>query len=104
MSMEDTDLHERLMTVVAQAEEEGCPVVSPHLSSQQRIVETALRRWRTYTRRQKRRRTPPAERVEDLAKGLRDASERDPRLVGPLMEDYRYLARQLAVVFALIEA
>jgi hypothetical protein len=39
-------------------------------------------------------------RVEDLAKGLRDAFEADRQLVGPLMEDYRVLARTLGAEFA----
>jgi hypothetical protein len=39
-------------------------------------------------------------RVEDLAKGLRDAFEAGRQLVGPLMEDYRFLARTLGAEFA----
>ncbi len=37
-------------------------------------------------------------RLEDLAKGLRDHFEPDPKMVGPLMEDYRYLASCIASV------
>lgn len=39
-------------------------------------------------------------RIEDLAKGLCAAFESTPDLVGPLMVDYRHLARTLAGVFA----
>jgi hypothetical protein len=40
-----------------------------------------------------------AARTEDLAKGLRDAYESDRALTGPLMQDYRYLAADLAHEF-----
>jgi hypothetical protein len=43
-------------------------------------------------------------RVEDVAKGLRDAFERDRRLVGPLMEDYRDTASALVDVLEAYEA
>jgi hypothetical protein len=33
--------------------------------------------------------------IRDLAKGLADAFEADPRLAGPLIEDYRFIAGEL---------
>jgi hypothetical protein len=44
------------------------------------------------------RRPSDDDRIEDLAKGLRDSLEADRSLVGPLVEDYRHLARVLALV------
>jgi hypothetical protein len=57
-----------------------------------------LRRWRSFGNRAGKRRPSDEARIEDLAKGLRDCLEPDRSLVGPLMEDYRYLARVLAPV------
>ena len=40
--------------------------------------------------------TPDREqRIEDLAKGLRDRFEKNPKLTGPLMADYRHLATKI---------
>jgi hypothetical protein len=50
--------------------------------------------------RRKRKRFVYADRIKDLAKGLRDRFERNPQLVGPLMEDYRYLASRIAEVLS----
>lgn len=57
-------------------------------------------RWRSFHRRHTRGSDDFEARVEDLAKGLGSAFEPEPRLVGPLMTDYRHLAHTLAVVFA----
>jgi hypothetical protein len=76
---------------------DGSPVVRPE------AVETTIavgwRRWRSFDRRAKHSGDFEA-RVEDLAQGLRDRFEANRQLVGPLMEDYRFLARTLAVQFA----
>jgi hypothetical protein len=61
-----------------------------------RVAEIALRRWRSYDRRARPRHPTLEHRIEDLAKGIRDVIESDRRLVGPVMEDYRYTARVLA--------
>lgn len=60
-----------------------------------RPPEVALRRWRSFGRRAGVKSATRDQRIEDLAKGLRDAFERDRHLVGRLMEDYRHLARTL---------
>jgi hypothetical protein len=59
-------------------------------------TEISLRRWRSFDRRSGRRRASADDRIEDLAKGLRDAFESNPRLVGPLMSEYRASARAVA--------
>jgi len=93
--MSDQAVIDRLIAVVDRLWEDGCPVAG---GSGRRTAELALRRWRSFGRRAKRRRPTFEGQVEDLAKGLRDSLERDPGLVGPLMEDYRHLARELAEV------
>jgi hypothetical protein len=85
-----------LLAAVHRAWEEGCPVAGPQ--ARELLASTALRRWRSFGRRSRERRLSDDARIEDLAKGLRDSLEPDRSLVGPLMEDYRYLARVLAPV------
>jgi hypothetical protein len=77
---------------------DGCPVAWPETS--EAAISQGWRRWRSFDRRHKSRSDDFDARVEDLAKGLCSALEEDPSLVGPLMADYRHLARTLAVVFA----
>jgi hypothetical protein len=85
-----------LLAAVNRAWEEGCPVAGP--KAQVQLASTALRRWRSFGRRAGKRLPSGDARIEDLAKGLRDSLEPDRSLVGPLMEDYRYLARVLAPI------
>lgn len=82
-----------LLRAVEQAWQDGNPIAG----SAPALAVTARRRWAS----QDRRLRPSASRdarIEDLAKGLRDRVERDRQLVGPLVEDYRSLARRLADV------
>ncbi len=85
---------------VAAASSVGCPVAGQSDDDHAEIAATALRRWFASERRLKPA-ASYAERVEDLAKGLRDRFESDPSLVGPLMEDYRWLALQIADTISL---
>lgn len=78
--------------------DEGSPVV--RTETVERTIAIGWRRWRSFERRHGRRRAHLEARVEDLAKGLRDAFEADRDLVGPLMEDYRHLALVLGAQFA----
>jgi hypothetical protein len=81
----------------------GSPVAGQQVSDREQIVQTALKRWSTFARRNRKVEGDPLERrIEDLAKGLRDRVERRPSLTGPLMSDYRWLARKLAGI--LVEA
>jgi hypothetical protein len=76
---------------------DGSPVVRP--DTVETLIAVSWRRWRSFDRRAK----PSGDfdaRIEDLAKGLRDRFEANRQLVGPLMEDYRFIARTLAVEFA----
>jgi len=63
------------------------------------ITDVAIRRWRSIGRR-RRKQVTYADRVEDLAKGLRDHFEPDRRLVGPMMVHYRHVASDIAKVLS----
>ena len=82
-----------LLRAVEQAWRDGNPIAG----SAPTLAAAARRRWASQGRRL-RSSASRVERIEDLAKGLRDRLEGDRHLVGPLMEDYRSLARRLADV------
>jgi hypothetical protein len=97
--MPSEQLHDKLMIAVEEARTAGSPVAGRQPLDREQIVQTALRRWSTFPRRNRRVVGDPLERrIEDLAKGLRDQVEQRPTLTGPLMNDYRWLARKLAEV------
>jgi hypothetical protein len=88
---------ETLATVIAAvdaARVAGCPVIyDPN-----RVEETArvaIRRWRSSARRGIDQ-ADHAARIRDLAKGLVEQFESDPKMVGPLFRDYEYLAAEAA--------
>ena len=87
-----------LVIVVKKLWEDGSPVASYDEERQHETALLALRRWHNYDRRLKHNASTHEQRIEDLAKGLRDAFEPDRKLIGPLMTDYRHLARTLAEV------
>lgn len=91
-----------VLLAIAEAEHlSGSPVAGRDDANRREMVEVAIRRWRSFSRRCRHpERAAHAERVEDLAKGLRDRFEFTPTLTGPLMEDYRHLAGKLAAVLA----
>jgi hypothetical protein len=94
-------LLQRLLEVVAAEHQSGSPIAGHDDSVRQETARIALRRWRSFARRtQHPERITHADRIEDLAKGLRDHFERKPALTGPLMADYRHLADRLADVLA----
>lgn len=89
------EVHAGVVAAIATAWDEGCPVAGQDLDQQTEQANVAVRRWRSASRRHPRKLTPQVQ-VEDLAKGLLDAFEADPKLVGPLIEDYRFLAARIA--------
>jgi hypothetical protein len=98
-------LPDRLLAVVEAAYLGGSPVAGHDDESRREIVTVTMRRWRSFSRRSAHHsRATLAARVEDLAKGLRDRFEAEPRLAGPLMEDYRQLAAELATALADVPA
>jgi len=83
---------DRVISAVTDAWKDGCPVAS----DPETTATAALRRVSTLNRRYRGNGVPSREdRIEDLAKGLRDRFEEDRKLVGPLMQDYRYLASKI---------
>src|SRR5690348_16747654 len=98
--MSDEELLTHLFAQVTMARDAGSPVASGDDESRRQIAAVALRRWRSGHRRIKRKIPTHEQRIEDLAKGLRDTFEFDPSLTGRLMSDYRHLARVLADVLA----
>jgi hypothetical protein len=94
-------LADQLLAVVEAEHLGGCPVAGRDDVARRETVAIAMRRWRSFARRSARRgQATHPDRVEDLAKGLRDHFEVRPALAGPLMEDYRHLAARLAAIFA----
>jgi hypothetical protein len=93
------ELHDTLMVALEEARIAGSPVAGQQPSDREQIVQTALRRWNTFARRNRKPGGDPMERrIEDLAKGLRERVDQRPNLTGPLMSDYRWLARKLAEI------
>lgn len=76
----------------------GSPVLRPEKVDD--ALAVAVRRWRSFRSRNAKRVGDLDAMTEDLAKGLRDRFEEEPHLVGPLMEDYRFLASVLAAEFS----
>ena len=83
---------------MTQLEGDGPPIVRSETRDE--MISIAWRRWQSFDRRHKPRSNDTDARVEDLAKGLCAAFEAEPKLVGPLMTDYRHTASILGAVFA----
>ena len=81
--MSDEEILDKLRAVTAELWESGCPVAAPE--HRETTVRIAMRRWRSFEHRADAKPQSRVDRIEDLAKGLRDAFEPDRRIVGPLM-------------------
>jgi hypothetical protein len=92
------DMQDKLDLALARLWEEGCPLAHPSARSQ--MIVLGLRRWRSFERRNTHKRPTLDDRVEDLAVGLRDAFEPERKLVGPMMQHYRCIAKAMATVLA----
>ncbi len=89
------------MIALEEAQAAGSPVAGHRTTDREQIASAAVRRWNSFARRNGKWGGDQLERrIEDLAKVLRDQLEERPDLVGPLMNDYRWLARRLAEVLA----
>lgn len=75
---------------------EGCPCAGP--GSRDGMIDVGVRRWRSFDRRNKRRRPTREDRVEDLAVGLHARFEPAGLGRGPEMQDYRCVAQAIADV------
>lgn len=80
-----------------QLHKDGSRVFTPQAADH--VIEVGWPRWQSFKRRHRKAAGSWGQRLEDLAKGPRDAFEPDRRLVGPLTEDYRHLVSTLAQVF-----
>lgn len=87
-----------VVRAVSDAWDEGCPVAGQTQDAFEQTADVAIRRWDSIERRRPKKVITMEDRLEDLAKGLRDHFEPDPKMVGPLVEDYRYLASCIASV------
>lgn len=91
-------MREQLVDALRAARKAGSPVVGHDPADWDKVANVAERRWRSYARRQRGRPSTRAARIEDLAVGLRVLWWEDPKLVGPLMTDIRWVATRLAAV------
>ncbi|MEU2614644.1 hypothetical protein ABZ570_24140 [Micromonospora sp. NPDC007271] len=83
------------LAALADLWDQGCPIASPN--DRERLVDVGLRRWHSFHRRHPRIRQPTHEaRIRDLVRGLVEAVEAEPRLVGPLVKDYECVAEAIA--------
>ena len=92
--------HEKIQAVrdaIEAAWEVGCPVagMANNTVLADETARAAIRRWYSSERRNVKQSDHQA-RVRDLARGLVQRFEKDPKLVGPLMRDYEYLAARIA--------
>ena len=82
------ELRNRAADAAAAAWGEGCPVATP---PHDKVVEVCIRRCRSFGRRGVAEQGR-GEKIHDIALGLIAAFEASPKLVGPLIIDYEYLA------------
>ena len=94
-------LEERLVAKLRWASNDGCPVAGHSQKCWIEMASLARRRWFSFSRRKpKKMEDSRANRVEDLARGPCEKCERGGRrMAGPLITDYRWLAKQLSEVF-----
>ncbi|SCE69833.1 hypothetical protein GA0074695_0400 [Micromonospora viridifaciens] len=84
-----------VLAALADLWDQGCPIASP--DDRERLVDVGLRRWHSFHRRHPRMRQPSQDaRIRDLVRGLVEAVEAEPRLVGPLLKDYECVAEAIA--------
>lgn len=91
------EINPRLLCDVVHAVEtcwhEGSPVAGSSLKQWRQLAHVALRRIRSFDRRNIADGDHAAQ-VRDIARGFVAAFEDDPKLVGPLIVDYQYVAER----------
>jgi hypothetical protein len=78
-----------VVRAISDAWTEGCPVTGYTQDAFEQKADVAIRRWDSIERRRPKKVLTIEDRIEDLAKGLRNHFSPDPKMVGPLMKDYR---------------
>jgi len=89
-----------LVAALTRAFDDGSPVAGRSVDQRREIAVVALRRIRSFQRRG----VPIDDRphcIRDLAKGLVNCLEAEPDWVGPLMEDYQFVASRLLDAYRL---
>ncbi len=99
-AVEPSDV-QRIADVIAEAAQAGSPVAGGDEEGRRAMAAVAIRRWNSFDRRARKKRAGTEDRVEDLAKGLPTPTSQTLHSSGltssgPLMEDYRWLARRIA--------
>jgi len=87
-------VRQRAIAAVAAAWQAGCPVAGWQPEVQMKSAEICLRRYRSLARRGVSEHDRAGQ-VRDLARGLVEAWEQEPKLIGPLIRDYEWLAGQV---------
>ena len=75
----------------------GCPVAPQSPEAAENPARVMIRRWRS-ARRRGVDESDRAARIRDLVKGMVEQWGDDPKLLGPLVKDYEYLAGEAAKV------
>ena len=93
-SANDEEVLTVFVAALTRSWDDGSPVGFRSIEQRRKFAAIALRRIRSFERR--RVSNNDRERcIRDLAKGLADQFEAEPSLVGPFIEDYRYVAGEL---------
>ena len=92
--MSSDRIKEALTLALERSWDDGSPVAGSTPDKRAEMAERALRRINSFARRRVAENNIDAQ-VRDLAKGLVQAFERDPNLVGPLIVDYEYVSKKL---------
>ncbi len=92
--MIDPEVLRRVTDAVEACWNEGSPVAGQCAEDWQRTAEIAIRRINSFARREVPAGNHQAQ-VNDLALGLIQAFEDQPKLVGPLLIDYEYVAEKV---------
>ena len=95
------NLEEQLVKKIIWAWHEGCPVATNDVVYAKKQAEFSRRRWASFERRRRKTKLPNTldTRIKDLAKGLANEFTQGGReMVGPLIQDYTWLAEQIAPI------
>ena len=99
----DDRLVDEITSAIESCWQVGSPVVGSTVETWRDLAHVAIRRIRSFDRR-----NVPADddaaQIRDIANGLVDRFEDDPKLVGPLFEDYQFVARQSLDAFRRYES
>lgn len=97
----NSQVEQSVATKLLWAWDDGCPIAPHKESDAADMAVVARRRWNSYERRNKNIPDTFENRVKDLARGLAEKySSGGRRMVGPSINDYQWLAGQIAPILA----